>query len=98
MRESFLTDQGYLPGLVWVFDGRQITVAALPTYDTERASLQQRLAEAAANGFHVDDIWTYYAEQGGQHQMSMRSMPEVLVAPNLKAALDAALASLQAPR
>ena len=98
MRESFSTDQGYLPGLVWVYDGRQIVLAALQTYEPERANLQQRVSEAFGNGFHADDIWTYYAEQGGQHSLSMRSLPEMLVAPDLTTAIKAALASLQTAR
>lgn len=98
MRESFRSDQGYLPGLVWVYDGRQIHLAALSTYEPERANLQQRVAEALGDGFHTDAVWEYYAQQGGQHWMSMRSTPEMLVAPSLKAALDAALASLQTAR
>jgi hypothetical protein len=98
MRESFATDQGYLPGLAWVYDGRQIYLTALPTYEPERADLQAQIDHALANGFHSDEVWTHWAQQGGQHQLSMRSAPEPLIAPSLKAAIDAALASLQTAR
>lgn len=98
MRESFSTDQGYLPGVVWVYDGKQIYLSSLPSYEGERQALQARIDGALADGFHTDDVWAYWAEQGGQHQMSLRSKPEVLVAPTLKKALDAALASLLQPR
>jgi hypothetical protein len=98
MRESFRTDQGYLPGLVWVYDGKQIHLAALNEYDAERASLAERLATALNEGFHTDAVWTYFAQAGGQHYASMRSTPEPLLAPDLKSALDAALASLRTVR
>lgn len=98
MRESFASEQGYLPGVVWVYDGRFIYLASLPAFKAEQDALQAQLDNAARNGFHADDMWTYWAEQGGQHQMSQRSTPEMLIAPTVKAALDAALASLQTAR
>jgi hypothetical protein len=98
MRESFRDEGAYVPGVVWVYDGHQITVAAAYGFEERRASLEQRITDALGSGFHTDDIWTYYAEQGGQHYTSMRSKPEALVAPNLTAALDAALASLKTAR
>lgn len=98
MRESFLTDQGYLPGVVWLYDGRFIFLASLPQFKPEQDALQDQLDNAARNGFHTDDTWAYWAAQGGQHQLSLRSMPEDLVAPTTKQAIDAALASLQTAR
>lgn len=95
MRESFRTDQGYLPGVVWLYDGRLITIASLNVYEPQRAQLQAQIDDSLNSGFHTDEIWAYLAQQGGQHMMSMRSTPEPLIAPNLKSALDAALASLQ---
>jgi hypothetical protein len=98
MRESFQTEMGYLPGLVWVYDGRHIYLASLPQFQAEQDALRAQLDNAARNGFHTDDTWAYWAAQGGQHMLSMRSVPEVLMAPDLKAALAAALASLQTAR
>lgn len=98
MRESFRNDQGdYVAGVVWVYDGKQIRLAAAPGFDAQRQALDERLTASLQKGWHTDEIWASFAQQGGQHWASMRSMPEPLLAPNVQTALDGALVSLTDP-
>jgi hypothetical protein len=94
MRESFQSEQGYLPGVVWVFDGNTIHLGALPSFDSEREALQAQIDSALADGFNANTVWSYWVQQGGSHQLSQRSEPVSLVATDLRTAMNAALASL----
>lgn len=99
MREAFRIDDGsYVPGVAWVYDGRQIFLGSLTAFAAERAQLEQHVQSALADGYHSDDVWAYWAQQGGQHYLSVRSVPEPLLAPNVQKALEAALASLNTTR
>jgi hypothetical protein len=95
MIESFVNEQGeYSPGVSWLYDPRSsdIRIDWLPGFDARGYADVDRLAGARADGWHDADIWAYYATpQSYNGVITMRSLPEPLIAPDMQTAAMAVL-------
>lgn len=95
MVESFRNDDGeYTAGVAWVFDPRRnrIQIEWLPGFDARGQADIERVAGARNDGWHDADIWNYYTSaQSYNGYVTMRSLPEPLIAPSMDAAASAVL-------
>jgi hypothetical protein len=101
MIESYVNDHGeYTAGVAWLFDPRrsQIRIDWLPGFDARGQTDVARVAAARADGWHDADIWAYYASpQSYNGIITMRSMPEPLLAPDMDSAALAILRRMAQP-
>lgn len=95
MVESFVnTDGGYTPGVSWLYDPRtsEIRIDWLTGFDAQGQSDQARVANALNEGWHGADIWAYCATPDSYSgYVTLRTVPEPLIAPNLQQAAQALL-------
>ncbi len=94
MLEAFRlpTDDGFAPGIAWVTDGKHILLGAKAGFEPQLAPLNTAVNAAYGRGLSGADIWNYWASQGGQGQLSIRTIPQDIEAADLDQALNAALA------
>jgi hypothetical protein len=95
MIESFHdVHDGYTAGVSWLYDPRtsEIRIDWLPGFDERGNIAQSRVSGALADGWHGADIWAYYATaQSYNGYITIRTVPEPLLAPNMHAAAQAVL-------
>ena len=100
MIESYVNSDGtYTPGTVWLYDARasEIRISWLPGFDDRGTNDQAKVADALNSGFHVQDIWSYYASPDSYNGfITLRTTPEALIAPDMQTAVEAMLQRIAA--
>ena len=90
MRESAYDPdaRAWRPSVAWVYDGIRVSVHDVDaSYRHVAAVYVERLEAARRAGWADEDLWGYFARQGGDGYQALRTQPETAKAADVDALL-----------
>ena len=89
MREAVNTPtNGWMESIIWVKTPDRIIVDGLWSVDGYISMYRRAIADAIGRGGSIDEIWTYWAKNGGNMYFNERTMPEIVYTDSVDVLID----------